>query len=148
MRRRLGADRSGEGGRTASAVDGGSAGGNLEFGGEYQPVGEGRKGRWWLYRCDQRIATMNGIEAELAVAGIAAGGVADEVADSENLQDRQQQRGEQDAKPLARSRAAVADTVEAANHVELDSSHGRWMQGANVRLLAGNAAVSTAGLIK
>ncbi len=97
---------------------------------------------------DQRIAAMHCVEAQFAVARIAAGGVADEVADGYYLQDRQQERGEQDAKPLARRRAAFADTVETGNHMSLDSSHGRGMQGANVRLLAGNAAVSTAGLIK
>jgi len=40
---------------------------------------------------------MNGIEAELAMAGIATGGVADQVADSDNLQDRQHERGQQHA---------------------------------------------------
>ncbi len=85
---RLGADRSGEGGRTAGAVDGGSFGGNLQLGDEYQPADEGVECRWWGRSRDQRIASMNGIDAELAVAGIAAGGVADEVADSDNLQDR------------------------------------------------------------
>ena len=91
---------------------------------------------------------MHCVEAKFAVARIAAGGVADEVAHGHYLQDRQQERGEQDAKPLARRWAAFADTVETANHLSPDSTHSRGMQVANVRLLAGNLVVSTGGVIK
>lgn len=45
--------------------------------------------RWGPGR-NQRIAAMNCVEAEFAVAGVTLGGVADEVANSDNLEDCQQ----------------------------------------------------------
>jgi hypothetical protein len=65
---------------------------------------------------------MNGVEAQLAVIGIAPGGVAYEVADSNKLQDRQQEGGEQDADPLGRRAVVAAETTSAGNHPLLDIS--------------------------
>lgn len=131
---RPGADRSGGGGRTAGAVHGRSPGGNLQFGRESQPAHEAVERRWQGRRRDQPIAAMHGIEAELAVAGIAGGGVADQVAYGDNLQDREQERSQRDAELPAPRRTAIAETVDATSHTWLDSSDRWTMQVAGLTM--------------
>ena len=77
---------------------------------------------------------MHGIEAELAVAGIAGGGVADQVAYGDNLQDREQERSQRDAELPAPRRTAIAETVDATSHTWLDSSDRWTMQVAGLTM--------------
>ena len=113
---RPGADRSGDGGRTAGAVDGGGSGQSLPFGVDNQQADVRMEGRRWSTDRNQRIATMSGIEAEFAVAGIAAGRVANEMADCGNLQDCQQECGKQDAEASGCGMVAPAKTVRPDDH--------------------------------
>lgn len=91
----------------------------MRFGDDNQSTDEDVECWWWGRSRDERIAAMNCIEAELAVDGIAAGRVADEVADGDNLQDRQKERGEQDAEALGRRGVVTAEIVSPTKHVSV-----------------------------
>jgi hypothetical protein len=142
-RNRLGAERSGGGGWSAGAVDGRGSGENLQCRGDNKSASGGVGCRRGGTGPDQRIAAMRGVEAKLAVSGIALGGVADEVADSDNLEDRQQERGEQDADTTGRRERVTAEIAGRGWHAWLDSSDGCELQGANTRRSPGIQVVTS-----
>ncbi|MBM4221067.1 MAG: hypothetical protein FJ170_03860 [Gammaproteobacteria bacterium] len=113
------ADRSGEGGRTAGAIDGGVSGEDLPFGIDNQSAEARVEGCRCGTASNQGIATMSGMQAQFAAVGIPFCGVANKMADRGNLQDDQQECGEQDAEPRGYCMAAGARTVRPDDHWRL-----------------------------